>query len=195
MVLNRFACMRQGTQRIYRAPAIRGGNACGLVRVAQQQQQAQQQRANDTDIADDGHSVHPRLIRSESRPVGRLSAKVCLLDDLNNAMSSRVDQYGSIVDDRVAILGRPVLPGNLVIGHAASRKLGADAHFILIAIGRMPAFDDVTMETRPRVFGNAPRRGTGSGADRGPYRTADNATDDGASDRAAGSSALSHCHG
>jgi hypothetical protein len=195
MFLNRLSQVRHGTQRIHSVPAIGSGNTGGLIRIAQQEKPAQQQRANETEIVDDGHSAHPRLVRLESRLVGAAFCKVCLFDDLNDAMSSRVDQYGSIVDDRVAILRRPVLPGNLVIGHAAVRKLGSDAHFILIAIGRMLAFDDVAVEARPRVLGNAARRGAGSSADRSPYRTADNAADDCASNRAARGSALGHRHG
>jgi len=104
-------------------------------------------------------------------------------------MRSRIDQYGSIVDDRVAVLGRTVLAGNLVIGDARVRKLGADAHVALVAIGRMPPFHDVAVKARPRVVGDANPRGAGSRADRGPDRTADGATDNGAPDSATRDSA------
>jgi hypothetical protein len=195
MSLHRFSKVRHGAQRIDRVPAIRSGNSCGLIQIAEQKKQTQQERANETEIADDGHDAHSRLVSLESRPTGAAFCRLCLLDNQNDPMRSRVDQYGSIVDDRVAILGRPILPGDLVVGHAAVRKLRSDAHFILIALGRMSAFDHVTAEARPRVFGNAARRSTGSSADRSPYRTADSAADDGASDRAARDPALGHRHG
>ena len=59
----------------------------------------------------------------------------------------------------------------------------------------MPPFHDVAVEARPRILGNAARGGAGSRADRGPDRTTDSATDNGAPDSAARDFALGHRQG
>src|SRR3954465_1506861 len=91
----------------------------------------------------------------------------CSVHDLNDPMRSRIDQYGAIVDHRIAVMGRTVFAGNLIIGDATARELGADAHFALVAIGRMPPFHDIAVETRSRVVGNTASGGARSRADRG----------------------------
>jgi hypothetical protein len=53
-----------------------------------------------------------------------------LLDHLDYASSTRINQHRSIVDDRVAIVPDPVFLRNVVIGNARFRKLeglGADS--------------------------------------------------------------------
>src|SRR4051812_11974701 len=106
-------------------------------------------------------------------PDGAALSMVRSVHDLNDPMRSRIDQHGSIVDDRVAVMSRPIFAGNLVIRNAAARKLGAHAHFTLVAIGRMAPFRDVAVEARPRVVGDAARGSAGNRAHRGPDRTAD----------------------
>src|ERR1700712_2669124 len=106
-------------------------------------------------------------------------------------MRSRIDQHGAVVDHCVAVLGRAVFSGNLVVGDTAIRQLRPYAHFLLEAIGRMFAFNNVTTEARTRVLGNAARRCSSSGADRSPNRTANDATHDRPSDRAARGAVLS----
>src|SRR4051812_27267604 len=102
-----------------------------------------------------GMVCFPGAASKKGRPMGAALSMVRSVHDLDDPMRSRIDQHGSIVDDGVAVMSRPIFAGNLVIGNAGARELGADPHFALVAVGRMPPFRHVAVEARPRVVGNA----------------------------------------
>jgi hypothetical protein len=63
-----------------------------------------------------------RCLSNDYRPEAKVRPRLReplsgLLDDLDDAVGSRVDQYGPVVHDRVAIIADAILSRHLVIGH------------------------------------------------------------------------------
>jgi hypothetical protein len=74
-----------------------------------------------------------------------------LLDDLNYAARSGVDQNGRVIDDRIAIFANTVLRWNLVVGDARFRKYCAYPYITFVAVRGPVLFDDVMTETRTLI--------------------------------------------
>ena len=55
------------------------------------------------------------------------ASMVDLFYNLNDAVALRIDQDGAIIDDGVPILSYPVFLRNLIVSHAAGRKISATA--------------------------------------------------------------------
>jgi hypothetical protein len=71
-----------------------------------------------------------------------------LLDDLDYAVRTGVNQDRSIVDHRVAVFADTILLRNFIVGHAFLRKHCAHPDIAFVAVGRTVFFDDVMSEAR-----------------------------------------------
>ena len=110
------------------------------------------------------------------RRVSDTSNVLELLDDLHDAVRVWIDQHGPVVDDRISIVLYAVFCGNLVVGNAGRRQLGAD-HDIAVVPIRGPFFlHNVGAELRTPIVGNA--------ADNRAAYAANNRTNRAADDRA-----------
>ena len=56
------------------------------------------------------------------------------VDDIDDAMRSRIDQDGLVVDNRIAIFTHAIFRRNLIKGHAFPGKLRAHGHRPVISI-------------------------------------------------------------
>src|SRR3954453_15948184 len=88
----------------------------------------------------------------QSRKPPRLAACVSpLLDDLDDAMRARIDQHGTIVDHRVAIVAHTVFRRHVIVGDALLGQVRANSDVTLIGIGGVVPFDDITVKARPFI--------------------------------------------
>ena len=93
-------------------------------------------------------------------------------------MSAWVDQdrAGCFWWTGVTILRHAVFAGNLIVCDAARRKVGTNADFAVIVIGRMTLTAYVGAETRPRIVSNAARDGTDCRAGNGSRRASNDSS-------------------
>jgi hypothetical protein len=63
-----------------------------------------------------------------------------------------INEYRSIVDDRVAIPASTVFLGHVVVGHARFGKLGTYPYIALIAVGRAVLFNHIAMKAGPLIY-------------------------------------------
>ncbi len=62
-----------------------------------------------------------------------------------------INEYRSIVDDRVAIPASTVFLGHVVVGNARFGKLGTHPYIALIAVGRAVLFNHIAMKAGPLI--------------------------------------------
>jgi hypothetical protein len=74
-----------------------------------------------------------------------------LLDNLDDAVGSRVDQNGATIHDGVSVLAHAILRRHIVIGNARFGEYRPNSYVFVVLIGRAPLFDDIRMEARPLV--------------------------------------------
>src|SRR6187200_3584735 len=111
--------------------------------------------------------------RAALRPPHRTLNALALLDDLHDRVGAGIDEHRPLVDDRIAIVANAVLSRDLVVGHAARRQPGADAHLLGVVVGRYAALDHVAAELGPLLVGDAADDRAADAADDGTDRPAD----------------------
>jgi hypothetical protein len=97
-----------------------------------------------------------------------------LLDNLNDAVGSRIDQNGATIHDCVSVLARAIFRRHIVIGDTLFGQNRPNSYVFVVLIGRAPLFDDIRMEARPLVdpkdagdaANDAADHATNNGADR-----------------------------
>jgi len=91
------------------------------------------------------------------------------VDDFDDAMRSRIDQDGLVVNHRVAIFPHAIFRRDVVIGHAFPGKLGAHGHRPVISIRAAMLMPDVVAKARllidAKQAGDAAADGADSAAD------------------------------
>lgn len=55
-------------------------------------------------------------------------------NDFDDAVRPRTNEDRSTIDDRIAVIGSSIFLGHVVVGHAVSRKVGADPHVALVGV-------------------------------------------------------------
>jgi len=98
-------------------------------------------------------------------------ADAVLLDDFDNPVGARIDQNGTVVHDRIAIVADAIFRGHIVIGDAFLGQYRADPHLLVIPIRRTMLLDCVTAKARALIDAKDPVDATD--------HTANNAADDG----------------
>jgi hypothetical protein len=105
-----------------------------------------------------------------------------LLDDLDDPVGARIDQYGTVVHDRIAIVAYAIFRWHIVISDAFLGQNCADPDVLVILIGRAMLLDCVTAKARALIDAKDPVDATDD--------TANDSADDG-SEGAGGSFAFS----
>jgi hypothetical protein len=55
-----------------------------------------------------------------------------LIDDLDDATRPRINQHGLVIHNRISVIGRSVLVGNIIVGNARTRQNYADLNRLSI---------------------------------------------------------------
>jgi hypothetical protein len=71
-----------------------------------------------------------------------------LLDHLDYASRSRINEHRSIIHNRIAIIANAVFRRNIIVGDACFRKYRAYSHIAFVAIGGSMFVDDIMTEAR-----------------------------------------------
>jgi hypothetical protein len=74
-----------------------------------------------------------------------------LLDDLDDAVGSWVDQHGATIHDGVSVLVHAILRRHIVIGDTLVGKHRSNSHIFIVLIGRAPLFNHIRAEARPLI--------------------------------------------
>jgi hypothetical protein len=74
-----------------------------------------------------------------------------LLYHFDNSMCARVDQYGSVIDHRVAIIPGTIFLRHVIIRDPGLWQLGSHPYVAAVGIGRSVLIDDVGVKTRPLI--------------------------------------------
>src|ERR1700730_11471316 len=116
-------------------------------------------------------------IEPTTSPMGETVGSDSSVDNLNDPMGRRIDQYCPIVDYGITISGNAVFARDFIVGNTRLRQILADPDFMLVAIRGNVPLRDVAAETRARIVGNA----AGNSADAGSDGRSNRSTDDRAS--------------
>jgi hypothetical protein len=88
----------------------------------------------------------------ERRPLCCYSiASILLLDDLDDAVGSRVDQHGAAIHDGVSVLAHAIFRRHIVIGDTLIGEHRPNPYIFVVLIGRAPLFDHIGTEARPLI--------------------------------------------
>jgi hypothetical protein len=79
------------------------------------------------------------------------SIRLTLLDHLNDAARSGVDQNRPVIDDRITIFADAILGWNVIVGDACFRKHCAHPYIPFVAVRGPAFFDDVMTEARTLI--------------------------------------------
>jgi hypothetical protein len=74
-----------------------------------------------------------------------------LLDDLDDAVGSRVDQHGAAIHDSVSVLAHAIFGRHIVIVDALLGKYRPNSYIFVVLIGRVPLFDHIRAEAGPLI--------------------------------------------
>jgi hypothetical protein len=102
----------------------------------------------------------------------RLDFCAGLLDHLNYAPSTGINQHRSIVDHRVAIFANTVFRWNLIVSDACFRKDRACSYITFVAVRGPMFFDDIVTEARTCIHAKNARHAADNPSDCAAYNSA-----------------------
>jgi hypothetical protein len=112
------------------------------------------------------------------------------VNDLHNAMSARINEYGPIIHNGISVIANAVFGRRFIIFNTGGWKLSANAHFLTIGVRWTPLGDDILAKPRSFVVCNSSHNSTAHASYYGTDGPADHRTTHSAANSACGCSAL-----
>jgi hypothetical protein len=95
-----------------------------------------------------------------------------LLDHLDYASRTRINQHRSIVYDRIAVIAHTVFRWNIVVGDACFGKDRAYSYIAFVAVRGPMFFDDIVTEARTCIYAENARHTADDPSDCAAYDSA-----------------------